>query len=545
MLLSGAAGWVLTGMVAPSTEARAQGSPSADSILPQTRSSLMEEARQRLRKCHGALLAERLLREKEIRTQPQRALADLIESSASLSRGERLKRLKELFTWWAEDDLPEAVRAYLGSREGFALGQSSKGAIFRALAETDPNQALEVLQQEGAPIREAVWEYELTVAALAANDPHRALEYAKHFKSLYKEESAHASENDYLTDHRGVTLGEWVPTFDKAIFEEWIKQDPITAIQWLQEEGNEISPQEGLPLIADHDPVAAVEWLGERVHEGGYQGLTKLGSSWTSQDPESALQWIHEQAENINVLRPLVYGAIDALVLQGDLEQAASMYAFLANHGDSFSSNVPSSLVKAWSEVNPSAALDWAQTLNDRHAADTLDAILGEWAKHDLEAASEHFDKLSTSGVGFGPFSNHSLASSITLTSAEQALALMETHPNMGTQASSFALDLSNRDPLEAAAFISAAHEDISTSTVEHFVHRWLDSDPHAAADWVMTLPERFHSSAIGQLASSWSRFDREGTEAWIATLEEKHQETAKRAASSEIPRGLIISIGD
>lgn len=548
--IGGLSGWFAAGTL--SSEGRQATEPSTTSsfrVTPLTRSSSTLSRSQ----LPSAAIERRISLEHWARRDPEGALAAVLDAIGSDSKTQRIADLTTVFTIWADDNLQEAIRGYMRARSAFELRESERGAVFQALAASDPENALSFMRQMGISVGDAVWEYELTVAALARLNPREAMQRAIEFQEIYEREETLSPDRDYLNMDRGgfVMSSRTIPTFQKAVLEEWIRKDSPEAMAWLRDNAiSSIDSNSVMQTVIDNDPAFAATLIAQSLagKEAGnhYQTLSKLGAQWSKHDAEASLKWINEvAASDTELRRPFLNGVIRTLSELGEFQNAVEVFSGMINEQDDpFRHDTPHMLLSQWSTTDPESALNWAKSLPESMRNEAVAEVLGRWARQDRAAASEHFHLVPEDMAEHAFLNGDPIVRSANIQTSEEARALIR-EPGMASRASNLALALAKRAPVEASLFISQEIEHLKNpEAAEHTVYQWADEDPQAAGEWARTLPAEWRKPALRQLMTVWSRLDESGARQWMETLPETLRQEAEQGVGVPVDNTMIITIG-
>ncbi|MEM7386973.1 MAG: hypothetical protein AAF514_18700 [Verrucomicrobiota bacterium] len=226
-------GWLVAGFFVkpslaetPSVPSR----PSAPSLIPGKESLITPLANFKT----NSRLERRLQLDQSASRDPRAALEEILKSSPN-HQG-RFDAITAIFRIWASENLAGAIDAYLENRHRFGLRDSVQGRLFRDMCAADPATALQILRDRKVKITDAIWEYELTVGALARTDPAAAMQRALEFKALFEGEKRSEPDQSYLNNNSAISV-IILPTFERAVLEEWMKHDADAVISWLETEG--------------------------------------------------------------------------------------------------------------------------------------------------------------------------------------------------------------------------------------------------------------------------------------------------------------------
>ena len=142
-------------------------------------------------------------------------------------------------------------------------------------------------------------------------------------------------------------------------------------------------------------------------------------------------------------------------------------------------------LFARWAELEPEAALQYAETLHGNEAHDAITAVIRSWAAMNAKAAEE--------GVARMPENS---AKEIAQAGLLNALA--------------------ENDPRRAFARLQR----VASSDIEALFKNWVEKDPTEAATYAAQLPAGSdRSRALCAVAQQWAKTDRDAALAWVQSL--------------------------
>jgi hypothetical protein len=284
--------------------------------------------------------------------------------------------LKKLFARWATIDPIAALEAtevfdrYLGEwritrnavleewaaadAEAAFAAASDHTAVFEAWCRLDPEKALrDLTNNDNAKVAHTrrAERFGYAFSALAESDPHLAADRALEF--------------DSLNDQRAALSG---------VFATWVRTDVEQALRWVAtraDDGETYSPLIAAWIKAD-PAKASDQWL-QKPPRYRPPGIESIIESWVQRDPYAAESWIDEKLTGL--LRREADATFVRAVAPIDLQHALQRFESLSpghrrqmltvNRGMRARIRIgaPGHFLKTWSKADPSAALNWAKSL--------------------------------------------------------------------------------------------------------------------------------------------------------------------------------------
>jgi hypothetical protein len=313
----------------------------------------------------------------------------------------------------------------------------------------------------------------------------------------------------------------------RAVFREWLKNDPGEALAAAVKEGSSMQRGQVLSaLMAEWsalDPAAAAAALaslpdiGRPYSRQDYAETLLRG--WHERDPVAAQAWVHSQSD------PALRESLTSLAAELAASSPAAKTALLLESPQ----REPQRLVQAFSEwlsAEPDAAVAKLAVIpaQDKFWAHDAASVAERWAiEARLGGGMEELQKALES-VPAGPqrdailhgFVNHGASNDIPF--AQQYLAQMgEGRPR--NEAMGMLTELwMRKDPVALSEWLAAQPQTESRHhAVTRFAQLLAKSDPERAAHWVDTVPDgfAFKDSTVQTIRESWQASDPATAAAW------------------------------
>jgi hypothetical protein len=304
---------------------------------------------------------------------------------------------------------------------------------------------------------------------------------------------------DALTTLRQNTP-DWDPDARVAaqlILTRWGAADPDGAFTYidkldLKKAGGDAATV--LSALAATDPQRAIKWLEDpdnKYVNMPWMGQILAGSvtkEWVRQDPDAALKWALSVPEN---QRTGAFTGVLGSIAATDPVRASSLAMELPD-GDA-RREILGQIAKAWSETDPAAALDWANSLSGDEKKKAMGETLGTWAQSDPRQAALYVDKLPED---------------------QRDAKLIDQVA--GTWA--------RQEPAEAARWIGQMPENEGKiDAMGDVIWNWTVADPAAASEWLLQQePGRSRDEGIGALAKATFDNDPESAVTWAAHMSDE-----------------------
>ena len=288
---------------------------------------------------------------------------------------------------------PEAAKQRALDQPPGQLRNNAVQQVAAALAQDDPDAALEWLQGLSPPVPDA---FTGVMLALAESDPIRVIELM--------DSGSIPMESSLMTSVLSARVGrdpEKAPQVanllagrndirSKALLRNvvstWAGRDPAGALDWTlaNEDVLEASLLGAIAgELAAQDPQLAVEYL-DRI-PGDYQvaWITQTAGSYGRADPDGALSWVNQyQGQSVY---NLALREIITSMAQNDPRRAAEALS-VAN--PDVQSAAAGTIASRFASQEPREAAEWARSLSSSQARQTaLNSVMNNWANNDADAA--------------------------------------------------------------------------------------------------------------------------------------------------------------
>jgi len=438
---------------------------------------------------------------------PPRAFALVnVPSPDGVVQQEDQNMMGQVFANWARKDMKTA-QAALEKLEGQARN-SAVGAIASTLAETDPAAAWKFSTENTVSSFEEYGGYDRgrynILAQWVALDPKAAL-------------AAAASEEN--TDMRNNLLNSSIRSwaamdYDAAYQHVMASTDTNVlasglATMMTMPESNRM---ELFTTMLDRVPAEKInnniwsiinQWSREKPREAAAaieqlppgntysNAAQRIASQWfaNATDKNEPLQWVlsmHPGEARSNALNSVLRGWSNA-----DPTAAAAFAMTLSNEERN---NVMYSITSSWSQKDPQAALKWAASLPDENERkNTINNTLSRIADNNPQQA---ITMLNSLGMGSDANAVGNIVSSWASNDLNGASEWVKKLPDGNVRDNalgSVSQQLSGHDPETAIAWAQAIGDQNSrTNAISNIMWQWKRHDPEAAKSWVekSNLPE-------------------------------------------------------
>ncbi len=350
------------------------------------------------------------------------------------------------FNQWIlmNSDDPEIVAAANALPPGPERTAALKGAI-AVLAEKDPQAALDYAV--GLPPEESALLIK-TISAASRSDPELAAQY------LDKITDATARNNAIRTIAENWGIGSDDST--RA-------DDPAAALKWLDQVATGATYDSAVKSIfsdlAEHNPGAGATLLGQLTDQADRNAvITQLASKFAADDPAVAADWAEALPATDGAARS---NALNAILSKWVKSDPTAALAFAQNLNDpALSLAAAPALAGAMAQTDPNAAMAWVNNLPEGATKDqAINTVLVKVAQSDFTSAWNDASNLP-------PGAGH-----------DAALDSL-----VGT--------LAAKNPAEAANLLGQYNAGApSDSTINLVAARWATQDVTAASVWINTLP--------------------------------------------------------
>lgn len=276
-----------------------------------------------------------------------------------------------LFLEWAETDVESALKA-VKSLKNPRGKQAGIGAVLGKLAETDPDRALQIANEEGNN-----WNTKFSVlSAIGKTDPRRALELSKELGQQ----------------------GQWAR---QTLLSMWVMKDPTEALQYATSLDNKVQKQQAITGvingIASSDLDRAYALLEQHKGELGSDQLQMVTSTLASYDPDRALANA-EKIENKAQRKTAIMTVIQQLG-NTDPDKAVEL---LSKYEDLVDGRNIQVLAYTLGRSAPEKALQWLEEKGNKgQYAKAFSYTLSQWMQSDERAALTYFEGISDPAVKY------------------------------------------------------------------------------------------------------------------------------------------------
>jgi hypothetical protein len=410
----------------------------------------------------------------------------------------------------------------------------------------------------------------LTLNAVANDDPLYNLNIATIFLEKYAALSPQRAMG-FLADNRDLDQGY----FQAHIMTSWLRNDPPAAIAYLRTASPQlrksVGPRmlddpnlESLGLMSELEQIVGIqsvriaeqirmrrqrpeELFEESLDLSGRDRQTRMTSAisrWVQQDPEAALRRISElgnSGERATALQIAIsqYARLDAdaalaylrqhtptntnLELQvlsaisgSDPKGAVPLYEdFVRRTGNS---NAMNSLLSNWVRTAPQEAIDFADTLDDRHRAQAYQMMAHSYLNTNPEEAmnwlltlNDEYEQVRRSALRN---INH-----INVDAAENALAASSDSTARQYLISGIARYRARTQPRTVIDWLATYEkEDVYTDTVRDVISDLTRSEPRLAAE---LASEQDLPGLAPRIAQSWYQIDATEAVNWARSIDD------------------------
>jgi len=279
--------------------------------------------------------------------------------------------IRSLFQRWSEIDMSGAI-AYLQSRGAEAPSQWFNDEVLNTgilvLSQADPTRMLAWLAQHNA--NALITDAQLLVyQGIAQQDPEHAIQLA-----------VNNSQNQ-ATDPTVIT-----------VLSDWATSDPVAAMAWLEQNGNEMLWQNHRSTILYHlidvDPAAALEKIQSLPNSGDKPYLlAQYAARIARQDPFEAFTWAESLTHPMSRQQ-----AIADVVNHWAMTNPNQLLAHIESLSDADQRTkllriAAPTISYAMTERNPLAAIDWADQLPLEDRERMRSTVFQQWFYQSPEPA--------------------------------------------------------------------------------------------------------------------------------------------------------------
>ena len=281
----------------------------------------------------------------------------------------------------------------------------------------------------------------------------------------------------------------------------WGQEDPEAAFASAEELGVKRGSGDATSILASLaavDPARAVAWLNDpdnslrHTPKMGHILAGTIAKEWVRQDPAAALEWANSLPDDLR--RGALGGVLESLA-STDPMQAAALVKNLDNAEER--SDLVGKIAESWGRQTPSAALEWAQSLEGKEQQRAIEEVLDGWAQTSPAEAASYIDQLPDDG-------------------------------KTDRQITQVAREWGRRDPAQAAAWLGAQPEgDGKRESIGEVIWNWTTTDPTAASTWLSQQPDSpSYDAGAGALAKATFESDPAAAITWAASIGNEQQRT-------------------
>ncbi|MGE9270368.1 MAG: hypothetical protein ACQKBU_06150 [Verrucomicrobiales bacterium] len=258
-----------------------------------------------------------------------------------------------------------------------------------------------------------------------------------------------------------------------------------------------------------------------------------LFSRWGELDPLGALDHTKTMGMAGMFAKPTIlrsWASVDPVNAANYYSENASEFADLGRGRGPGGTNGAEAIAREWAKLDPTAALEWAYTLEGRDQQSALVSVVSELATTDPSKAASlaaSFDEDDQQRAYSEIAEQWALQD---FESAEAWIATLEGDAKQSALASAIDV-LAKSDPLAAADMISGMDSGRSRDqAIEDVAQAWAATDPEAAAAWLVEQETGDMEDAMRQVMMNWSGSD---SEAALSFIESQPEGEARDAAAS------------
>ncbi|MGJ8652831.1 MAG: hypothetical protein ACSHX8_06120 [Opitutaceae bacterium] len=286
---------------------------------------------------------------------------------------------------------------------------------------------------------------------------------------------------------------------------------------------------------AQQDPEEAMNWLQDQANNPDrLRGMLEVVALWAAKDSEEALLWLESNSQGIARLETLNSGV--EIWAQQDPLAAAAWINGMANDGSKVIA--AKTLASNWAKTNPDEALQW---LNDLPLGplrnEAAVALVESWTTSDPEKATiwalseaEFNNNAELLNLSIQNYAQHSPddaeAFMRELTDAYEAPQAIDTYvharaTNDPAEAMNWHANLDPQDPLK------------SNESSRIIMAEWSRTDSVAASSWLRNQsPSVERDTAIIGFNETMMSFEPEAATAWVNLISNPEVRTSKLTAS-------------
>lgn len=386
------------------------------------------------------------------------------------------------------------------------LRRSALHAIGEIWAQSDPVDALDFLANVADRVRR--WHLEHTLVerwvaidpegladAVEARIPH---EWAGRILQLAIGEVAQ------LDPERALAIVAARPPWrrdalEREAYSVWAANDFETAVaharKFLPSDRRVPALRQMVYRRGERAPLQVLDWVLAQPEPDRTELLDNAIQVAVQHDAHAAVDWLVAASDDRS--RPLALAPHIVGVAQRNPQAAVQLLEAVPErnrHGAYYN------VAHYYAYADRAAALNWARTVPEPHREQALRAVVGVWARLDIEAASDF------------------------VAASEQPAALMQ--PIVRARAET--------DPLAALDWVEGFAASERAASLQIVAGAWARTDPRSAAETMLARGYEGRESAIDTAVREWARRDPQAVAHWVATS--NNEELARRSVNGLLP---------
>lgn len=335
------------------------------------------------------------------------------------------------------------------------IAASAQYSALQSIAETDPQAALELLQEvpaggqrmrllkgvakgyaqtdmdaalawaQSLPAHEQNQAVSAVLGVIAGTDADRAVGHAVSLKD--RRDRMRAMQHVLMRSVYGSGNGDQVGRRLLAIEQDdvreqsldvftsmWAAADPEAALEWMLENDVGTDSRGFLRVareMAEHDPAAAIRMTNRVPADARDAWITQIAGSYARVDPQGAMNWL-QQFQG----QPRYEAALAAVAQHSAEHDPKRVAALVPTIGDAGrAGTVAAAAAGSWSRKEPRAAAHWALQLTDENVRSAAVAeVANQWADSDSAAAEQWVLSLAS-----GPTRDNALRAVVSATARD------------------------------------------------------------------------------------------------------------------------------
>lgn len=429
-----------------------------------------------------------------------------------------------LFSAWAEYDRPAAMAAAEALPDGRGKKQAI-AAVIRQWGVEDREEMLQWATGQDAKARQAA------LGALSdsggSRDPRAMLDLAARYPTIFRgwgvqniaEGFFRQGDAEGWLDIRDLpegTLRSQLSSQYLSLLGEYDSARFFKIAPSLSPDELRTALRNTSYTLSYSDPVSFANLL---VQQGNFsrQFVSSLMDGWDNSDPSAAFKWAEQNLAG--KLRADTMGNALGGWFSRDPTAARAAYDELPIY---LQANLANGIARNWSQQDPRAALQWAQTsLNAVLGDQAISWIFSRWPYSEPKAAAEA--SLQLSGAQANNISRQMADRLVTVdpTYAMQWALRFSEEDTRGQAAQSVFQNWGRSDPVTAAEHLDTLPAGrVRDQAVQGFVNSVSEKDPAAAVDWALSIgDEQQRTNLVSNTLSTWRQKDAAGADAYIQRI--------------------------